>query len=193
MLPIIMNIADDDDRGFVERIYLDYEKKLKIISSFYITDDEDVNDCIQETIATVIENIDKFKLAHNNGYLDRLMPVVCRNCAMRIENASRLRHKNEQPLVRYNAAEEKYYDLELPDYNADVDKLYISEQNCAILQSLIDKLDPKYRDVILLKSLGLRTKAIAEIMQISEVMVRKRYSRAKKQLWEMGGKDLYVE
>ncbi|MBR2354049.1 MAG: sigma-70 region 4 domain-containing protein, partial [Clostridia bacterium] len=54
-------------------------------------------------------------------------------------------------------------------------------------------LDDKYRDVILLKSLGFDNKSIAKVMNISEELVRQRYSRAKKQLWEMGGKNLYAE
>ena len=58
---------------------------------------------------------------------------------------------------------------------------------------LINKLDDKYRDVILLKSMGVDNQTIAEIMHISDNLVSQRYKRAKKQLWQMGGKDLYAE
>ena len=36
MLPIILNIVDDDDRAFVEKIYVRYEKQLYLISMKYL-------------------------------------------------------------------------------------------------------------------------------------------------------------
>lgn len=193
MLPIIMSIADDDDRNFVEEIYVTYEKKLYLISMDYLHNRQDAQDCVHNTIELVIKHIDDFKTAQRNGYLVRLIIVVCRNCAINLLKANHRRYEREQGFVQYNQEEGIYEEFETIDDNSYVEKIYISEQNCELLKDLINKLDDKYRDVVLLKSLGLNTKAIAEIMQISEVLVRKRYSRAKKQLWEMGGKDLYVE
>lgn len=193
MLPIIMNIADDGDRNFVEEIYVTYEKKLYLISMGYLHNKEDSEDCVHDTIELVIKHIDNFKVAQSSGYLGKLIIVVCRNCAKNIQKVNYRRYKREQGFVKYNQEEGKYEEFETIDDNSYVEKIYISEQNCDLLKNLINKLDDKYRDVILLKSLGLGTKAIAEIMKISEALVRKRYSRAKKQLLEMGGKDLYVE
>ena len=193
MLPIIMNIADDDDRNFVEEIYVTYEKKLYLISMDYLHNSQDAQDCVHDTVVSVIKHIDRFRDAQNGGYLDKLIVVACRNCAINILKANHRRYEREQGFVKYNQEEGKYEEFETIDDNSYVEKIYISEQNCDLLKNLINKLDDKYRDVILLKSLGLDTKAIAEIMKISEALVRKRYSRAKKQLLEMGGKDLYVE
>ena len=127
------------------------------------------------------------------GYIDRLIAVVCRNRALNILREKRRKNEHEQSLVRYNYEEEKYEEMEIPDYSSCVDKICISEENCEYLHGLINRLDDKYRDVILLKSLGFDNKGIAKMMNISEELVRQRYSRAKKQLWEMGGKNLYAE
>jgi RNA polymerase sigma factor (sigma-70 family) len=102
------------------------------------------------------------------------------------------RNEHEQSLAKFNYDECEYEEIDIPDYEACVDKIYISEENCEYLHDLINKLDDKYRDVILFKSLGLENDAIAEMMNISEVLVRKRYSRARKKLLEMGGKNLYA-
>ena len=102
------------------------------------------------------------------------------------------RNEYEQSLERYNYEDDKYEEVDIHDYSSCVDKIYISEENCDHLHTLIDRLDDKYRDVVLLKSRGFDNKGIAEVMNISEELVRKRYSRAKKKLWEMGGKDLYA-
>ncbi len=193
MLPIILNILDDDDRAFVESIYIRYEKKLYVISMKYLQDHRDAQDCVNDTIVLVIESIEKFKTAQDMGYIDRLIAVVCRNRALNILRGKHRKNEHEQSLVRYNYEEEKYEEMEIPDYSSSVDKICVSEENCAYLQGLINRLDDKYRDVILLKSLGFDNKGIAKIMNISEELVRQRYSRAKKQLWEMGGKNLYAE
>ena len=193
MLPIILNIVDDDDRSFVEDVYIKYEKQLYLISMKYLQNHHDAQDCVHDTIKLVIDSIEKFKTAQDMGYLERLLTVVCRNCAINALRVKRRKNEHEQSLTRYNYDEDEYEEIDIPDYTSCVDKIYISEENCEYLHTLINKLDDKYRDVILLKSLGFDSKGIAEVMNISEELVRKRYSRAKKKLWEMGGEELYVE
>ena len=193
MLPIILNIEDDADRAFVDKLYDTYEKKLYVISMRYLNKHHDSQDCVHETIKLVIENIEKFRMAQEKGYIERLLTVTCRNRALNMLRVRNRRNEYEQSLIRYNYEEEEYEEIDIADYSSCVDKICISEENCDYLHDLINKLDDKYRDVILLRSMGLGTKAIATAMDISEDLVRQRYKRAKKQLWKMGGKDLYAE
>lgn len=192
MLPIILSIVDDDDRTFVEKIYVKYEKQLYLIAMKHLNNHHDAQDCVQDTIKLIIEGIEKFKIAQDLEYLEKLITVVCRNRALNMLRLQNRKNEYEQSLLRYNYEENDYQEIDIPDYASSVDKIYISEENVEHLHNLIDKLDSKYRDVILLKSMGFDNQDIAEIMNISEALVRKRYSRARKQLWEMGGKDLYA-
>ena len=121
------------------------------------------------------------------------MSVVGRNCALNAWRVKKRKNENEYSLVKYNYDEDEYEEMDIPDYESAVEKLYISEENCEQLHNLINKLDSKYRDILLLKSLGFDNQTIAELMNISNELVRKRYSRAKKLLLEMGGKDLYAK
>ena len=57
MLPIILTILDDDDRAFVESIYIRYEKKLYVISMKDLQDHRDAQDCVNDTIVLVTESI----------------------------------------------------------------------------------------------------------------------------------------
>ncbi|MBQ4090915.1 MAG: sigma-70 family RNA polymerase sigma factor [Clostridia bacterium] len=193
MLPIILTITNDDDRTFVEKIYVEYEKKLYAISMKYLNNHHDAQDCVHETVRLIIESIDEFKVAGDMGYLERLLTVVCRNCALNMLRVKNRKNQYEQSLIKYNYYDDEYEEFDVPDYSSCVDKIYISEESCEYIHELINKLDDKYRDVILLKSLGFDSKSIANVMNISEELVRKRYSRAKKQLWKMGGKELYVQ
>ncbi len=193
MLQIILNIVDDDERSFVEELYNRYEKRLYSISMKYLKNHHDAQDCVHEVIRIVIENVEKFKTAHDSGNIDRFIGIVCRNYVLNMLRVKKRKNEYECSLLKYNYEEGEYEEIDIPDYSSSVDKIYISEENCERIYKLINKLDFKYRDVVLLKSMGFDNKKIAEILNISEELVRKRYSRAKKQLWEMGGKDLYAE
>jgi flagellar biosynthesis component FlhA len=62
-----------------------------------------------------------------------------------------------------------------------------------IVLFLIIPLPTAMIDILLVVNIGLSIMILMITMNISEALVRKRYSRARKQLWEMGGKDLYAE
>ncbi|MBO5416497.1 MAG: sigma-70 family RNA polymerase sigma factor [Clostridia bacterium] len=193
MLPIFLNIEDDDDLAFVEEIYIRYEKQLYSIAMSHLNNHHDAEDCVHEVIRIISEGVEKFKIARDFGYIDKLMSVVGRNCALNAWRVKKRKNENEYSLVKYNYDEDEYEEMDIPDYESAVEKLYISEENCEQLHNLINKLDSKYRDILLLKSLGFDNQTIAELMNISNELVRKRYSRAKKLLLEMGGKDLYAK
>lgn len=192
MLPIIQNIPIDDDRAFVEIIYTKYEQKLFLTSMSYLNNYHDSQDCVHETIKVVIEHIDKFRHAKEQDYLDGLLVVVCRNRAISMLRDRKLRNENEQSITRYNYEKDEYEDIDIPDYDSCVENIYISEENYRRICFLMNKLDDKYRDVLILKGMDYDVKTISEFMSITEDLVRQRYSRAKKKLLEMGGKDLYV-
>lgn len=193
MLPLILAVADDDDRYFVEKIYVQYEKQLYVTSMKYLQNHFDAEDNVHNTIELVIESADKFRAAHEKGYIEKLLMIACRNCAFNALRLKKRRNEHEQSLVRFNYDGEEYEKIDIPDYNSNVDKVYVSEENCRYLHDLINKLDDKYRDLILLKSMGFDNKYISKAMNISEELVRQRYVRAKKQLLKMGGKDLYAK
>jgi len=192
MLPIILTVVDDDDRIFVEKLYCKYEKQLYIQAMKYLENHYDAQDCVHEAVRAIINGIEKFKMAEDLGYIEKLLSVVCRNCALNMLRVRNRRVGHEQSLSRFNYDEYEYEEIDIPDYEACVDKIYVSEENCEYLRKLINQLDSKYRDVVLLKSMGLGNDVIADMMNISEELVRQRYSRARKKLLEMGGKDLYA-
>ena len=193
MLPIILCIVDDDDRAFVEKIYVKYEKQLYLISMKYLNNHHDAEDCVHDTVKKIIDGIEKFKIAQDVGYIEKLITIVCRNCALNTLRVKKYKNEHELSLCRYNYEDDEYEEIDIPDYSSCVEKLYISEESCEYIHNLINKLDDKYRDVVLLKSLGFDNRGIAEIMHISENLVSQRYKRAKDQLLKMGGKDLYAE
>ena len=193
MLWIIMDIENEADRSLVEEIYIKYERQMYYISFKILNDKYDAQDCVHETIAKIIDYLDKFKAAREKGYLERLIAIACRNCALNMYNKKRHRRKHEIPITSSTDEIGAYNINEIPDDSARVDKIIISEHNHKLLRDLIDRLDLKYKDVIMLKSMGFNYTQIGEIMGISTELARKRMSRARSEIIKMGGDALDCE
>ena len=77
------------------------------------------------------------------------------------------------------------------NYAVNVEDLLINKYTIKLLHKLIDQLNVRYRDVIILHQMGLDHGDIADLLGISKELVRKRYQRAREQLLLMGGEELY--
>jgi len=76
MLWIISAIENEEDRTFVEEIYLKYEKRMYVISYNILNDHHDAEDCVHETVRIIIDSLDKFKSAYKNQALNTLIFIL---------------------------------------------------------------------------------------------------------------------
>jgi len=194
MLEIIMSIENEEDRTFMETLYYDYSKKMYSIAMDVLNNHHDAQDCVHETIARIINDnkIDTFRQAQKNNYLIKLIVIATRNNAINLYNKNQRRNSRVFSTTVYDEEGEKWDIMDIPDTESDVQKIIINEETCKIMHALINKLDFIYRDVIVLMQMGYSYEDIAGILGITVEAVRKRYSRARAKLREMGGKDLYV-
>ena len=188
MLAIIMSIENNSDRVFVEEIYNLYSEKMYLIAYDILKNHHDAEDCVQETIVKIIDKIERFKQAQHQNYLKKLIVIACRNVAINKYNENKRKSSKEFSTTVHD---EKFETADIPDLNENVEKIVLSESNYEYIKQLIDKLDPIYRDVIILKSMQFSNEEIAYMMSISVDLVRKRYSRARSKILEMGGDTLY--
>lgn len=89
MMAIIMAIEDDDDREFVEKIFDRYEKNMYFTAYDILRNRADAEDCVQDTFVKIIDKLDCFKKAHEEGNLAKLVALVCRNTALTDIRATR--------------------------------------------------------------------------------------------------------
>ena len=101
------------------------------------------------------------------------------------------KHFSINPITTVYSEENGWSIMDIPDTAANVEKIVLSEFNCTYIKGLIERLDWRYRDVLILKSMELGYHDIAKLLDISEELARKRYSRAKAKLIETGGETLY--
>lgn len=190
MLAIIMSIENDNDRAFVEDIYNLYSEKMYLIAYDILKNHYDAEDCVQETIVKIIDKIDRFKQAQYENYLKKLIVIACRNVAINKYNENKKKNRTEFSTTGYYE-DDNFETIDIPDTAENAEKIVLSEYNYIYIKQLIDKLDPKYRDVLVLKSMQFTNEEIAYMMNISVELVRKRYSRARAKILELGGDVLY--
>lgn len=194
MLEIIMSIENEEDRTFMETLYYEYSEKMYLTAMNVLNNHHDAQDCVHETIARIIneDKIDTFRQAQNKNYLIKLIVTATRNNAINIYNKNQRRNSHVFSTTVYDEENEKWDIMDIPDAENDVQKIIINEETCKIMHDLINKLDFIYHDVIVLMQMGYSYEDIAGMFGITVEAVRKRYSRARAKLREMGGKDLYV-
>lgn len=190
MLAIIMAIENEQDRLFVESIFNMYSEKMYLIAMDIINNHHDAEDCVHDTIVKIIDKLERFKQANRDDYLIKLIVITCRNTAINKYRENQKKNYWEISTTVFDEEEESSI-MDIPDLSANVERIVISEFTCSYVKELIDKLDLKYRDVMVLKGYGYGYEEIAYLMHISQELVRKRYSRARKKILEMGGDMLY--
>lgn len=179
MLWVISSIESEEDRTFVETIYIKYEKRMYVIANSILKDHHDSEDCVHETIKIIIDCLDKFKSAYANNALNTLVMITCKNCAINMYNKRNKRYKNQ---------EEAFDFTDIPDSDPTLDELFINQYNHQTLVSLIKQLEPIYQDVVTLRIMDFNYNDIARLLNISPQNARQRMQRAKNKLIESGGR-----
>lgn len=189
MLTFLMSIETEDDRILVSSIYTKYSKQMKAIAYNVLKNDHDAEDCVHETVITIVNKLEAIKDARDEGYIKWLILLICKNTALNMQKRNSRRKIREVPISSFSDEDDRI--IEIADDSPSPEEVAISEDNTRFILSLLDRLEPKYKEVILLKYQGWNNKDISEVLFISQEAVRQRLFRAKKLLIKMGGGRLY--
>ena len=193
MLPIILAINNEDDRNFVEKIYVQYGKKIYKVAFKVLNNSEDAEDCLHDVIKIIIDHLDVFQSADGERFI-KLLVTCTRNAALDIYRKNKIKHINERKRKLYTNEEIDDNDVDIeniPDEDMFSDLILINEENRKRISEMIEELDPLYRDVLYLRyQYSMKNQDIAKILKVSESVVKVRYHRAKKILLQKRGKEL---
>lgn len=198
MLPIILAINNEDDRNFVEKIYVQYGKKIYKVAFKVLNNSEDAEDCLHDVIKIIIDHLDVFQSAEGERFI-KLLVTCTRNAALDIYRKNKIKHINERKHKPYtndemDADNDNNHDVDIenvPDEDMFSDLILINEESRKRISQMIEELDPLYRDVLYLRyQYSMKNQDIAKILKVSESVVKVRYHRAKKILLQKRGKEL---
>lgn len=188
MIPMIMSIASDEDKNYIEGLYEKYSKKMFAYIYKILANHEAAEDCVHDVVQRIINHIDFFKSVSEDDTI-RLIMIYCRNEAFNYYRNDKLKNSREK-MASDDFDESLIEEIEDDTYNPE--KVIISEENNRYLFELVNKLDYKYKDVMILKYyFNLSNIEIANQLDVTPGVVAIRISRAKKKLLEMGGSRLY--
>ncbi len=189
MLPIILAINNEDDRNFVEKIYVGYGKKIYKVAFKILNNTDDAEDCLHDVMKNIIDHLDMFQ-ALEEECLIKLLVTCTRNKAVDTYRKNRTKHINEGKRKLYS--DDASDDIEnILDEEMFCDLILINEENQKRISEMIEELDLIYRDVLYLRyQYSMTNQEIAKILNVSENVVKVRYHRAKKILLQRRGKEL---
>lgn len=90
VLAIIMAIADENDRLFVENLYLQYSKKMNAVAIKILHNEADAEDCVHDVVGIIIDNLECFRSADRED-LKGLIMICTRNAAINCYNRNKRR------------------------------------------------------------------------------------------------------
>ena len=192
MLPIILAINNEDDRNFVETIYVQYGKKIYKTAFKILNNAEDSEDCLHDVIKIIIDHLDIFQSTKGESLI-KLLVTCTRNAALNIYRKNKMKRINEGKRKPYTDDETNdYIDIEsIPDEDTFSERILINEESRKRISEMIAELDPIYRDVLYLRyQYSMKNPDIAQLLNVSENVVKVRYHRAKKILLQKRGKEL---
>ena len=169
MLIYLQMLETEADRSKFERLYYKYRGMMFQVSRKHLRNDMDVEAAVYQAFVTLAENFSKIgdlECPEIKSYI-----VIIVRCRCYDIDRSQKRH----PHISYK----DFFVGNKVDYDGPI-----------ALASCYAKLNPRYRDALLLKfRIGLTTKEIAAVYKISEDSASKLVQRAKKKLEELCQKE----
>lgn len=158
MKQLVKRAMSGDRDAFAALIELNTQSMYKVARGF-LKNDEDIADAIGETILTCFEKLDTLKEArYFKTWMIRILINKCNSI---------LKNNKRQCLLE-----------EFPDIESNDSRIEYME-----FVELLDKLDEKYRAIIILHYVeGFKISEISELLDINENTVKTRLVRGRKSL-----------
>ena len=177
-----INNLNHRERTILEQLYSEYGQLMFSVANEILRDPalaEDAVHCSFLKLAGKASKIDDVFCKKTRGFLI----IIARNTAIDFYRKRKNENKNIE-LNRYELATKETRDR-LPQ------DIAITNEEIEKVQALINSLDPKYGDVLLLKYYNnLSNKVIAELLGISAENVAVRLHRAKQMLAKRLGEEV---
>ncbi|MCI1983086.1 MAG: sigma-70 family RNA polymerase sigma factor [Oscillospiraceae bacterium] len=171
MLICITAIRDDSDRGLVEELFNRYGSTMLYVAQGILKDRALAEDAVLHAFEKVIENLQKFSFENCNK-TKGLLVIIVRNISYDM-----LRKRNPLQIVPFDECGKTC------SAGEDLPDRIISEESCTRIQACIERLGPRQRDVLRLRSAyGYSEDEIAGLLGTTPGSVRAALCRARKSL-----------
>ena len=186
IVTLIQSIPDDQKRDVIAEIYDRYYKHMIACAKGILKNDHDSQDAVQEAFFNIVNTSELFEDPSSKSTA-ALVHIYVKNAAIN------LYRKNTRHSKLFMLCEDvESVATELSAEDDDSERIVIDGETTALVSAAVDKLDPLYRDLIIMKYYyHMKNVDIAGILKISGTTVNNRIFRAKQKLKELLGADAY--
>lgn len=175
MISFAAMIEGKKDQSKFEWIYETYKNDMYYAANSILQNSYDAEDAVEISMIKLIHIFNN--ITDNEIYTVKfrnLMLTIAKNTAIdMLRKRNRMAVPTEEPYEGPAGA------------SPSAEDLYIEAEDYQTLLRCINELDDKYKDVLRLRSLyHLPAKAVAEILNVKEISISSRLSRARKKLAE---------
>ena len=174
---LLVAAAKRGDAAAFEELVNRYENKIFRLTSNITGNHEDAEDAMQEAFLKAYAHLNNFQ--GDSRFYTWLVRIAANEALMRL----RKRRPGQVSLDEPIESESDLIPRELEDWKPNPEREYAETEMQKILADVIEKLEPDYRIVLVLRDLEeLSTQETADTLGISETAVKSRLLRARLKL-----------
>ena len=174
---VLVSAAKAGDAAAFEELVNRYERKIFRLALNITQNREDAEDVMQDAFLKSYEHLNNFQ--GNSRFYTWLVRITVNEALMKL----RKRRPNQVSLDEPVETEDDLIPREIQDWGPNPEQRYAQTELLAVLSGVIEKLEPAYRMVFLLRDLEeLSTEETAEALGLSLPAVKSRLLRARLKL-----------
>ncbi len=194
---IMLSALTEDDRSFVEKLYLEYGDYMYSVAYGVLKHRQDAEDAVNDAMCKIIKYLSKFEESANETVCN--MVVICirsivRNKAIDKYNKNKRLAKHE---IDCYYKDEETDDFVMPDFKDEdfvLEDTVIRREECeAVRKALLELTEDMQNAVNLVYMCGYSCVEAADFLGISDVAVRARLFKARKKLKVILDKELHFD
>lgn len=176
---LLVNAAKGGDAQAFEELVNRYESKILRLTRNITGNREDAEDAMQDAFLKAYAHLDGFQ--QDSRFYTWLVRIAANEALMRL----RKRRPGQLSLDEPIAGDADLMPRELEDWRPNPEREYAQAELQALMAELIEKLEPEYRIVLVLRDIEeLSTQETADALGISVTNVKSRLLRARLKLRE---------
>jgi len=170
----LLDSARTGDRPALEALLERHQRRVYRFGLKMCRDPEDAKDVLQETLLAVARSVKDFRGASS---VSTWLYTIARSFCIKKRRRSKFAPEQEESLEAFEPGSEA---RQVADPSRAPDESLAGRQVEAALESAIARLEPMYRDVLVLRDVeGLTAPEVAEVMGLSVEAVKSRLHRAR--------------
>ena len=176
---VLLERAQDGDPEALEALLRAVQPQLFRFSMKMCQHTEDAEDVLQDSMLTLARSVRDFRGASS---FSTWLFTIARSICIKKRRKRKFEPKHQESLEQISTKERQTLKTDTPDPHQQSE----SAEVWRLVQAGIQRLDPTYREVLILRDIeGLKAKEVSEIIGISVPAVKSRLHRARTKLREM--------